>query len=692
MSDANLNLTQDFPPVSYDAWREVVEQALKGADFDKKLVTRLYDGIALQPIYTKADFDAEGDPSGFPGFASYQRGASAGGTAAQGWDIRQAFSHPDVKQANKEILTDLERGVTSVLLRLDACGKAGLDPDHDFGPDLAGVDGLMVATADDLDSALAGVMLDICPVALDAGAGAVAAAALMAEVWRKRGCTGEAAMGAFNIDPLGTLAATGQHPQGIDKALKDMAGMAAWTAKTHPNVTAVGVNTSDVYNAGASDVLDLGAAMATGVAYLRAMTDAGLSIDEACRQIAFTLSVGTDQFLSIAKLRAARMLWARVAEACGASENARRMVLNVDVSDRVLTQRDPWVNMLRVTVGVFAAAAGGADSITSPAFEKPLGLPTGFGRRVARNTQIILAEESNLGRIIDPAGGSWYVETLTRQVAERAWEEFQAIEAMGGMTEALTSGKLRAKIDAAWAERRKAIAKRKDALTGVNEFPNLTEKPVEVQTPDIPTLQKGAIARLKPYARSASGNTAEALVEAAKTATLGALTQALGGEPTTAQRLPIHRLAEDWEDLRDASDMMLLTEGRRPQVFLANMGRVAQHTARASYARNFFEAGGIEALSNNGFAEADAAARAFAESGAKIAVLCGSDDQYAEQAAAFVAALKQAGANRVYMAGRPATDQKAAYDAAGTDEYIFVGCEALDILRSAHAYLGVPQS
>lgn len=691
MSEAHLNLTQDFPPVSYDTWREGVEQALKGADFDKKLVTRLYDGIALQPIYTKADFDAAGDPSGFPGFPSYQRGATAGGTAAMGWDIRQAFSHPDVKQANKDILTDLERGATSVLLRLDACGKAGLDPDHAFGPDLAGVDGLMIATADDLDSTLAGIMLDICPVALDAGAGAIAAAALMAEVWRKRGCTGEAAMGAFNIDPLGTLAATGQHPQGLDKALRDMAAMAAWTARTHPNVTAVGVNTSDVYNAGATDVLDLGAAMATGVAYLRAMVDAGMSVDDACRQIAFTLSVGTDQFLSIAKLRAARMLWARVAEASGASEDARRMHLTVDVSDRVLTQRDPWVNLLRVTVGVFAGAVGGADSITAPAFESPLGLPTGFGRRIARNTQIILAEESHLGRIIDPAGGSWYVETLTRQVAERAWAEFQAIEAAGGMAEALTSGKLREMVDTAWAGRRKAIAKRKDALTGINEFPNLAEKPVEVQTPDIPALQKGAVARLRTYARTASGDTPEALAEAAKTATLGALTQALGGEPTTARRLPIHRLAEDWEALRDASDMMLVTEGKRPTVFLANMGRVAQHTARATYARNFFEAGGLEAISNNGFADAAEAAKAFTESGATIAVLCGSDDQYAEQAAAFVAALKAAGASRVYMAGRPG-EQKAAFDAAGTDEYIFVGCDALDILRHAHTHLGVPQS
>jgi len=676
-----LELAKEFPPASYDAWRELVDKALKGADFDKKLTTRLHDGITLKPIYTKDDWPAAGDPSGFPGFLPFARGARPGHPVADGWDIRQAVTHPDVKIANKEILTDLERGVTSVLLRLDAAGRAGLDPDSPDAADLAGVGGVMVSTADDLDSALAGVMLDLCPVALDAGAGAPAAAALMAEVWRKRGCKGDAAMGALNIDPLGSLAALGKLPQGLDKALADMAGIAAKMNAEFPNVTTVAVNSSAFYNAGASNVEDLGCAMATAVAYLRALTGAGLSVDAACRQIAFSISVGTDFFAAIAKLRAARMLWGRITEACGATDPARRMTLHVDTADRVLSKRDPWVNMLRTTTACFAAGVAGADSVTAAPFTDALGLPTDFARRIARNTQIILQEESNLARVIDPAGGSWFIETLTTQMAERAWEEFQAIEAMGGMAAALQSGELAAKLAAAWEERRKSIATRKDELTGINQFPDLGEKPVEVKTADLAALRKGAVARLKTYHRTVEADTADALFEAAGKATLGALTAALGGTPTEVTPLPVHRLGEDFEALRDASDAHLEATGTRPRVFLANMGPIAKHTARASYARNFFEMGGIEALTNDGFATADDLAQAFRASGAAIACLCGSDDQYEADGAAFAKALKAAGATRVYLAGRG--------EIADVDETIFVGCDALEVLRAAHVTLGV---
>lgn len=680
----SLNLTQDFPAVDYQAWRALVEQALKGADFDKKLTTRLYDGITLQPIYTKADFAAAGDPSGFPGFAPFARGGTASG-AVRGWDIRQAFLNPDIKKTNREILTDLERGVTSVLLRLDDAGRAGQDPESEA----AGQGGIMVATADDLDSALGGVMLEICPVALDAGAGAPAAAALLAEVWRKRGVSGAEALGAFNIDPLGSLAELGSLPTSLVGALKRMAEIAAHTAAAWPNVTAVGVNAAPYSAAGASDVEDLACAMATAVAYLRAMTAAGMDIDAACGQISFSFPVGTDFFLGIAKLRAARMLWARVAEACGASEGARAIRMNAATATRVVSQRDPWVNLLRVTVTSFAAGVAGADSVTALPFDAALGLPSDFSRRIARNTQIILQEESNLTRVIDPAGGSWYVETLTRQVAERAWAEFQAIEAEGGMASALTSGSLAARLDKSWQARRLAIAKRKDALTGVNEFPNLTEKPVEVEKPDLAALRKGAIARLSTYRRAGTVGAIGDLFDLARDGTLGALTAALAeGTPATIAALPAHRLGEDFEALRDASDRALAANGARPQVFLANLGKVAQHTARATFARNFFEAGGVEAVTTDGFADAASAAAAFKASGASVACVCGTDAQYEDLAESFAKALKDQGAARVYLAGR-AGDKQAAYDAAGVDDYIYVGCDALGLLQALHAQLGV---
>ncbi|MFA7429316.1 MAG: methylmalonyl-CoA mutase family protein [Rhodospirillaceae bacterium] len=680
----SLNLTQDFPAVDYQAWRALVEQTLKGADFDKKLTTRLYDGITLQPLYTKADWDAQGDPSGFPGFAPFARGGTAA-NGVQGWDIRQVFLNPDLKKTNREILNDLERGVTSVLLRLDAAGRAGLDPESE----LAGVDGVMIATADDLDSALGGVMLEICPVTLDAGAGAPAAAALLAEVWRKRGIKGAEAVGAFNIDPLGTLAEQGSLPTSLDAALTRMAEIAAHTSNTWPNVTAVGVDAGPYSDAGASDVEDLACAMATAVAYLRAMTAAGMSIDAACRQISFSIPVGTDFFLGIAKLRAARMLWARVAEACGAAEDSRSAALHATTASRVVSQRDPWVNILRVTVASFAAGVAGADSVTALPFDAALGLPSDLARRIARNTQIILQEESNLTRVIDPAGGSWYVETLTRQVAERAWAEFQAIEAEGGMAAALTSGSLAARLDKSWQARRAAVAKRKDALTGINEFPNLTEKPVECEQPDLAALRKGAVARLANVRRGGSVGAIGTLFDLARDGTLGGLTAALSdGGKASITALPAHRLGEEFEALRDASDRWLAANGSRPKVFLANMGKVAQHTGRATFARNFFEAGGIEAITTDGFDDAATMAAAFKASGASVACICGTDAQYDESAEAFAKTLKETGASRVVLAGR-AGDKQAAYDAAGVDDYIYVGCDVLGLLQALHARLGV---
>lgn len=672
MSNTPLPLTADFPPPSLEAWRAVVDKALKGADFDKKLTTTLYDGIRLQPLYTKADAPAEGNPMGFPGSAPFVRGAGAEGTL-RGWDIRQLIAHPDPKQANAEVLEDLERGVSSVLIRFDAATRSG-QPGAEA---LQGVDGVMIASAEDLDTVLAGVMLDIAPVALEAGASGTAAARLMLEVWKQRGCTGEAAQGALNVDPLGALAAQGTLPQGVESALGAMASLAAEVSATLPHVTTVGVSGVPYSNAGASEAQELACTLAAGVAYLRSLTAAGLSVEAACRQIAFTLTTGTDFFLAIAKLRAARLLWNRVGEASGASPEARAMRLHACTAPRVLSQRDPWVNLLRVTVTTFAAGVGGAESITAAPFTEALGLPTAFGRRIARNTQIILQEESNLARVIDPAGGSWFIESLTRQLAEQAWAEFQEIEKQGGLAAALTSGWLGARLTATWEARRGNIAQRKEALTGINEFPNLTEAPVEVVRPDLATLRKGAAARLK-------------AVEPSRT--LAALLAAEGTAATPpCAPLPAHRFAEDFEALRDAADAVKAKTGQWPRLALIPLGPVAQHTARATYARNFFEAGGIEAVpAPDLIATPEEAVAAFQASGASIACLCGADDLYAEQTEAVAAALKGAGATHLFLAGRPASDDlKAAWTAAGIASFIFVGCNALETLTKTHALLGV---
>lgn len=690
MSEPALSLASDFPTPSRDQWLVAVDKALKGASFDKKLVTPLYEGIAVQPLYTRADCPVE---NGLPGLAPYTRGAVAAGAGPDGWAIRTEHDIPDLQALNDAVLTDLMRGATALTIRFDAAVRNGLDGDDVRAEDLAGRGGAMIYSVDDLDHALRGVLLDLAPVSLEAGAQAEAAAAVLAALWRNRGVAPDQARGAFNADPLGVLASEGKLPQTLDTALSRLAGLAAWTAIHWPNVTAVGVDTSAHYDAGATEAQDLAAALATGLTYLRAMTDGGLGIDDACRQMAFTFSVGCDQFLSIAKLRAARLLWARLTEVCGATPPARAMHIHARTAQRILSRRDPWVNMLRTTVAAFAAGIGGANSVAVAPFDAALGPSDDFARRIARNSQILLQEESSLSKVADPAGGSWYVETLTKQLAEAAWALFQDIEGRGGMAAVTADGWWAGQLAQSWAARERNIAKRKDALTGINEFPNILEQPVERPAPDFATLRMQASVRLAPArveVQALCADTMDDLVDAAEQGvSLGRMATLLAdGTGCSVSSLPRHRHAESFEALRDAADAHKAATGAWPVVFLANLGRVAQHTGRATYAKNFFEAGGIQALGNSGFKDAESCVQAFRDSGARIAVLCGADAQYEEHAESFARALKAAGAKTLFLAGNPG-DRREAYAAAGVDTFISVGCDVLSILRSTLADLGV---
>lgn len=690
MTEPAPRFAAEFPTPTREQWLAAVDKALKGAPFDKKLVTPLYEGIAVQPLYTRADSPLE---NGLPGLAPYTRGAVATGAGPDGWAICTEHDAADLGAVNDAVLTDLMRGATACLIRFDRAARAGLDGDDVRAEALAGVGGAMVYSVDDLDRALKGVLLDLAPVALDAGAQAEAAAAMLAALWRNRGVAPDQARGAFNADPLGVLAAEGALPLTLAAALARLAGLAAWTAVHWPHVTAVGVDTSAHYDAGATEAQDLAAALATGLTYLRALTDGGLEVDAASRQIAFTFSVGCDQFLSIAKLRAARLLWARVTEACGATPPARAMRIHARTAQRILSRRDPWVNMLRTTVAGFAAGVGGADSVAVAPFDAALGPSDDFARRIARNSQVLLQEESSLTKVADPAGGSWYVETLTRQLAEAAWTLFQGIEGRGGMAAVLLDGWWAGQLAASWAAREKNIAKRRDSLTGINEFPNILEQAVERPAPDFAALRRQVAERLS-SARAEVVNfradTLDELLDAAEQGvSIGRMAAALAeGAGLSIPALPRHRYAESFEALRDAADAHKASTGAWPVVFLANLGRVAQHTARATYAKNFFEAGGIQALGNSGFKDAASCAQAFCDSGARIAVLCGGDAQYEEHAETFARALKEVGVHTLFLAGNPG-ERRDAYAAAGVDSFISVGCDVLAILRSTLADLGV---
>lgn len=494
--DTEFKLGEDFPPVSYEQWRAVVEADLRGASFEQNLVTHSSEGIDIQPLYARRDELDGADPFGLPGAPPFVRGSRAPGAVHDGWDLRQEYADPDPTAARRAILDDLTGGVTSLHLRLDAAARGGFDPDDMAPPEVANLGGIMLYDADDLDELLAEVHLPAVGVSLEAGAAFLPAAAILAAVWRRHGVSPQQARAAFNADPLTVLAREGELPYTLPAGLALLVDLANRTTKNYPLATAVGVDTSPYHHAGATAAQDITFGVATGVEYLRAMTAAGLDIDEAARQILFSFSLGTHHFLAICKLRAARELWSRIVEASGGSPAAGAMRIHTRTSRRLLTRRDPYVNLLRNTVSIFAAGAGGADSITSVPFDLPLGPPDDFSRRIARNTLHILQDEGHLNRVVDPPGGSWFLDRLTQDIADKSWSVFQEIERQGGMATALTSGWIAAQIDSASAVRAKDIVRRKEAITGVSEFPDAREERPGPAPPDVDRLRAAAARRI----------------------------------------------------------------------------------------------------------------------------------------------------------------------------------------------------
>ncbi len=690
-----ITLGEDFPKQSRETWRNLAEQDLKGAPFDKRLLTKLIEGITVQPLYF-----ADGDTqirAGLPGQSPLIRGGTPLGAARSGWEIIQEHRHPDPIVSNRALLQDLSGGATSVVVRLS---PRLLDEPDMNGCGCGG--GAYVDSIEQMDALFRDVDLSRVPVSITGGPGFYSAAALLTALLEKRGVEPKDRKGSFNADPLGSFAAKGVGYRNANVLLEQAAELASLTAKEYPGITALQVSTAAYDNAGATAVQELAAAIATGVEYLRACDALGLPPEQSLSQIVFSLAVGCDQFLEISKFRAIRALWNRVQEVVGVAGTKRYIRVHARTSRRILTKRDPWVNLLRTTIGCFAAAVGGADKITVLPFDDGVGPSDDFAQRIARNTQIVIADEVHLGRVIDAAGGSFYVETLTRELAEKAWTAFQSIEAAGGMLAVLRSGAFKREIDTTWEQRQKDLSRRKTPITGVSEYPNLREAAL-IREPASTVELERAINEYREQ-RAADTKIVEATAKlsdlagaerfsAASTALLRGATRlqienALGRNPETIDRFHLRRFSSGYEKLRDASDAVLSRSGKRPRIFLANMGPIAVHTARAAYAQNFFEAGGFEAITNDGFETAEAAAAACVKESCTLAIICSSDAWYQTGAAGIAAALKSAGVKTLFLAGNPGTEAET-YKKAGIDQFIFVGCDVLTTLTELAEAQGV---
>jgi methylmalonyl-CoA mutase len=581
------------------------------AEPERLLDSPTYEGFAVRPLYTS--LDARDEPP-LPGHWPFVRGGDALRDVNSGWKVAEAFpAAARLTDGNSEVLSALSDGVSALVLRV---GEAGVAPAQ-------------------LDRLLEGVLLELAPVILDAGADYVAAADAMLALAGELDADKRVGLSIdLGADPL--TAPLSQRPA---PKMADVVATAAKVTGYGGGVRAITVDGPAFHNLGASASWELAGAIAAAVDYLRLLGEGGLEVPDALRQISFRYAADDDQFMTAAKLRAARRLWARVAEVVGEPEGGAATVHAV-TSLPMMAQRDPWVNMLRTTVAAFGAGIGGADTVLVQPFD--VAIPDGFGgiapsfsRRIARNTQLLLLEESHIGRVLDPAGGSWFVEDLTEQLAEQAWKRFQDIEARGGFAEAREF--VGAEIARVRDRRIDDIAHRRTALTGVNEYPNLAEPPL----------------------------------------------------PQNDSPAYIARYAAGFEALRDRSDAHLEKTGARPQVLLLPLGPLAEHNIRATFAANLLASGGIEAL-NPGTVDAaglkDAVQQAVSATGSPgVAVICGTDARYATEVAGVVEAARKAGVSQVYLAG----PETAVADAAHRpDDYLTTKIDAVDALSTILNRLG----
>ncbi|MCL2783029.1 MAG: methylmalonyl-CoA mutase family protein [Propionibacteriaceae bacterium] len=605
MADHQLALAGDFPPPTAQQWQGEVCKVMNRRrppeallDFDqaaKKLTTTTVDGVTIEPLYTHPN----GQRVGWPGRMPLTRG----GHEPCQWVVAQLQEDPNVSRSHDAVTDDLGGGGTGVWLRVDQDALA----------------------ASDLAKVLDGVTPKAVQLAVSSvGQQAEAGQALLD--YLSCSGTGVADYSSLGIDPLGAAAVTG--------AAADLSVLADWVgrAKAWPGLRAITVDATVYDNAGAGDIHQLAFAVASGIEYVRALASQGVDATTAFQQVVFRVAVNADQFGTIARLRALRRLWARVGEVLGVPEAKRGAVQHAVTSWRMISRDDPWVNILRQTTACFAAAVGGAEVITTLPHDTAWGLPSRFSRRVARNVQLLAAEEAHVGAVQDPAGGSWFVEALTEQMANKAWTVVQQIEAAGGMAKALTDGLVAQLLAPVVNERARRVATRALPITGVSMFP----KPDEAPPADVVDRP---------------------------------------GRPKRAG-LAQHRDAEVFEALRDRAAAFEAARGARPAVLLACLGQQRSFGPRETFTSNVFWVAGIDTPR---IEDATPDAIVAAATGHPIVVLASSGAVYAEQAIAVAKALKAAGVAQVCIAGRKT---ETGSDDAGTyiDQEIFDGMDIVAFL------------
>jgi methylmalonyl-CoA mutase len=659
-------LLAEFPEHTYEQWHAAAEALLKGAPFEQKLVSKTYEDITIQPIYRREDIAGLEHRKHFPGSGSLVRGSHADGFLKAGWEVSQELKACAPADLNTLIHEGLNGGQSELNIVV-GCGQSDCCKA-----------GVALNTADDVKTALAGVAVDAVSTYWQAGPAALPAAALVIAAAEQLGVPASKLRGGFENDPLGELVAKGSLRQPLKLRYDHIASLTDYAAKHAPQLHTITARGDIFHNAGGTATQELGCVIASLVTYIEEMKARGLSPESVLPHVRIRLAVGSDYFMEIAKIRAARWLWSKVAAAYGV-ENAP-VHIHASTSLWNKTTYDAHTNMLRVTSEAFAAVVAGADSIHIGPYDEVAGRSDEFSRRIARNLHTILREECGLDRVIDPAGGSTYIEWLTDRIAAKSWEIFQDIEKQGGMAAAIETGSVQKSIDAVCKAKFQNIRRRKDKIVGSNMYPDLKGRKLEILKPECKAAQAppcAAPAEPAPVTASADASMILQAIAAAKNgASKVSIAVAIGlpnseGAPTCTA-LPPRRAAEEYEALRDASAAFTAKTGAAPAILQLNMGPSRKYRLRADWTAAFFEAAGFAVDGKRDFKSQDEALQALAESAAGIAVITSDDATYLETVESLAKAVKAAKPGvHLLVAGAPG-ENEAAWRAAGVDEFVNV--------------------
>ncbi len=694
----------DFPKPDDNVWEAEIVQSLKGKT-PESLVTSTYEGIQARPIYNYADVSGIiGKACRYPGVYPFDRGSTAAGYKSAHWHIAQEFGYPDASAFNQALKSDLEQGQNAVVLNLDYASSLQIDPTG-AKEDEIGYKGTSICHLKDLEKALDGIDLTKYPVYIKNGSDTLPIASFLAALTEKKGIKN--LTGGLLIDPLAWLEENGSLPYSIEDLFRRQSELLKWGIKNQPEYRFINADASLYNESGANAVQEIAFVLAKGVEYLRGMQSNALPAGEIAKRMIFSFSTGTNFFMEIAKFRAARMLWSKITKEFGYGEKSRQMFIYAGTCKWNKSKLDAHTNLLRATSETLSAILGGCNAINTGNFDASFGLPNEFSRRISRNIQVILHEECNLTDTVDPAAGSWYLESLVSELSGKAWDLFRSIEKEGGYLKAFEKGIMNTEIESVKNKRVKNLFTRKDVLVGINKYPNLNEKHIETEEFDIigfartrsletasyiMNRDRGNIESALNKISSDNGSLFENLAAAAKSgATIGELADRMPSNCiiTSENRITPENLTTGFEYLRANAQAYRVHFGKFPEIFFASMGPVKQHKARVDFSMDYFRVGGFDPVYSKGFDSIDEAVEVFVKSGSKAAVICSTDDTYDEIVPEFVAKAKAAVKDAVIiLAGYP-KEKVEEYKKAGIDDFIHVKSNIFETLKNLQKAIGL---